>query len=98
LWSFLRNLHRYVIVFDSLVWMGVCRVLRLQPGHKFYLLGHLSTEVGWHHYDTIKVWCDFYYPLLILQKKVMERVLIRILGSSGQISDLVCDEVPLVSH
>ncbi|KAH9540453.1 hypothetical protein CY35_14G005800 [Sphagnum magellanicum] len=30
------------------------KVLRLQPGHKFYLLGHLSTEVGWHHYDTIK--------------------------------------------
>jgi hypothetical protein len=40
--------------------------------------------------------CDFYYLLLILQKKVMERVLIGILGSSGQISDLVCDEVPLV--
>jgi hypothetical protein len=45
-----------VIVFDSLVSLGVCRVLRLQPGHMFYLLGHLSTEVGWHHYDTIKVW------------------------------------------
>jgi hypothetical protein len=30
------------------------RVLRLQPGHKFCLLGRLSTEVGWHHYDTIK--------------------------------------------
>jgi large subunit ribosomal protein L13Ae len=29
-------------------------VLRLQPGHKFYLLVHLSTEVCWHHYDTIK--------------------------------------------
>jgi hypothetical protein len=62
LWSFLRNLHRYVIVFDSLVWLGVCRVLGLQPGHKFYLLGHLSTEVGWHHYDTIKVW--FLLPLV----------------------------------
>jgi hypothetical protein len=42
--------------------------------------------------------CDFYYPLLILQKKVMERVLIGILGSSGQISDVVCDEGPLGSH
>ncbi|CAK9201107.1 unnamed protein product [Sphagnum troendelagicum] len=30
------------------------KVLRLQPGHKFCLLGRLSTEVGWHHYDTIK--------------------------------------------
>jgi hypothetical protein len=39
------------------------RVLRLQPGHKFCLLGRLSTEVGWHHYDTIKV-CWF-VPLLI---------------------------------
>ncbi len=34
------------------------RVLRLQPGHKFCLLGRLSTEVGWHHYDTIKVCFD----------------------------------------
>ncbi|CAK9203055.1 unnamed protein product [Sphagnum troendelagicum] len=33
---------------------GVSEVLRLQPGHKFKLVGHLSTEVGWHHYDTIK--------------------------------------------
>jgi large subunit ribosomal protein L13Ae len=30
------------------------KVLRLQPGHKFCLLGRLSEEVGWHHYDTIK--------------------------------------------
>eukprot|EP00246_Nothoceros_aenigmaticus_P017440 TRINITY_DN84_c0_g1_i1.p1 TRINITY_DN84_c0_g1~~TRINITY_DN84_c0_g1_i1.p1 ORF type:complete len:207 (+),score=30.34 TRINITY_DN84_c0_g1_i1:60-680(+) len=30
------------------------KVLRLQPGHKFCLLGRLSSEVGWHHYDTIK--------------------------------------------
>jgi len=30
------------------------KVLRLQPGHKFCLLGQLSHEVGWHHYDTIK--------------------------------------------
>lgn len=31
------------------------RVLRLQPGHKYCLLGRLSKEVGWNHYDTIKV-------------------------------------------
>ncbi|TJX32366.1 50S ribosomal protein L13, partial [Soehngenia saccharolytica] len=30
------------------------KVLRLQPGHKYCLLGRLSHEVGWHHYDTIK--------------------------------------------
>ncbi|KAH7437142.1 hypothetical protein KP509_05G058300 [Ceratopteris richardii] len=30
------------------------KVLRLQPGHKFCLLGRLSSEVGWHQYDTIK--------------------------------------------
>ena len=30
------------------------KVLRLQPGHKYCLLGRLSSEVGWHHYDTIK--------------------------------------------
>ena len=31
------------------------KVLWLQPGHKLCLLGRLSSEVGWHHYDTIKV-------------------------------------------
>ncbi|KAG6548150.1 hypothetical protein Mapa_010199 [Marchantia paleacea] len=30
------------------------KVLRLQPGHKFCLLGRLSAEVGWHHYDIVK--------------------------------------------
>ncbi|KAF2538148.1 hypothetical protein F2Q68_00019352 [Brassica cretica] len=30
------------------------RVLRLQAGHKYCLLGRLSSEVGWNHYDTIK--------------------------------------------
>ena len=29
------------------------KVLRLQPGHKYCLVGRLSKEVGWHHYDTI---------------------------------------------
>ncbi|CAH9050808.1 unnamed protein product [Cuscuta epithymum] len=31
------------------------KVLRLQAGHKYCLLGKLSSEVGWNHYDTIKV-------------------------------------------
>uniref|UniRef100_A0A0A0LXN4 60S ribosomal protein L13a n=1 Tax=Cucumis sativus TaxID=3659 RepID=A0A0A0LXN4_CUCSA len=35
-----------------LVWKF--RVLRLQAGHKYCLLGRLSSEVGWNHYDTIK--------------------------------------------
>ncbi|ONK64702.1 uncharacterized protein A4U43_C07F28990 [Asparagus officinalis] len=30
------------------------KVLRLQAGHKYCLLGQLSKEVGWNHYDTIK--------------------------------------------
>lgn len=30
------------------------KVLRLQPGHKYCLLGKLSEEVGWHHSATIK--------------------------------------------
>ncbi|XP_035540748.1 60S ribosomal protein L13a-4-like [Juglans regia] len=29
-------------------------VLRLQKGHKYCLLGRLSSEVGWNHYDTIR--------------------------------------------
>jgi large subunit ribosomal protein L13Ae len=32
-----------------------CRVLRLQPGHKYCLLGELSKEVGWNYSDTIRV-------------------------------------------
>ena len=35
------------------------RVLRLQKGHKYCLLGKLSSEVGWNHYDTIRVSFDF---------------------------------------
>ncbi|CAJ2675837.1 unnamed protein product [Trifolium pratense] len=30
------------------------KVLRLQKGHKYCLLGQLSSEVGWNYYDTIK--------------------------------------------
>uniref|UniRef100_A0A453BQA7 60S ribosomal protein L13a n=1 Tax=Aegilops tauschii subsp. strangulata TaxID=200361 RepID=A0A453BQA7_AEGTS len=30
------------------------RVLRLQPGHRFCLLGELSKEVGWNYHETIK--------------------------------------------
>ncbi|TKY72377.1 60S ribosomal protein L13a-4 [Spatholobus suberectus] len=30
------------------------KVLRLQKGHKFCVLGRLSSEVGWSYYDTIK--------------------------------------------
>ncbi|THU49444.1 hypothetical protein C4D60_Mb06t09630 [Musa balbisiana] len=31
------------------------KVLRLQPGHRYCLLGRLSSEVGWNYYDTVKV-------------------------------------------
>lgn len=31
------------------------KVLRLQKGHKYCLLGKLSSEVGWNYYDTIRV-------------------------------------------
>ncbi|XP_078180014.1 large ribosomal subunit protein uL13y [Carex rostrata] len=30
------------------------KALRLQPGHRYCLLGGLSKEVGWNHHDTIK--------------------------------------------
>ncbi|KAK5784111.1 60S ribosomal L13a-4 -like protein [Gossypium arboreum] len=30
------------------------KVLRLLKGHKYCLLGRLSSEVGWNHYDTIR--------------------------------------------
>lgn len=35
--------------------MELPRVLRLQKGHKYCLLGKLSSEVGWNYYDTIRV-------------------------------------------
>jgi len=31
------------------------KVMRLQPGHKYCLLGELSKEVGWNYHDTIRV-------------------------------------------
>lgn len=43
----------YRVLMCSLYWN--IRVLRLQAGHKYCLLGRLSSEVGWNHYDTIKV-------------------------------------------
>ncbi|KAK1315938.1 60S ribosomal protein L13a-2 [Acorus calamus] len=33
------------------------KVLRLQAGHKYCLLGRLSKEVGWGYYDTVKIAC-----------------------------------------
>ncbi|KVI00680.1 Ribosomal protein L13 [Cynara cardunculus var. scolymus] len=33
----------------------VLKVLRLTVGHKYCLLGQLSSEVGWNHYETIMV-------------------------------------------
>ena len=36
-----------------MVILDALKVLRLQPSHKYCLLGRLSIEVGWHHYDTI---------------------------------------------
>lgn len=40
---------------------ALIRVLRLQAGHKYCLLGRLSSEVGWNHYDTIRVRFEFFY-------------------------------------
>lgn len=37
------------------------RVLRLTAGHKYCLLGQLSSEVGWNHYETIKVYIHFLF-------------------------------------
>lgn len=41
----------------------VFRVLRLQPGHRYCLLGRLSSEVGWNYYDTVKVRSNWPYAL-----------------------------------
>ncbi|XWS47241.1 hypothetical protein CRYUN_Cryun14cG0135800 [Craigia yunnanensis] len=38
----------------KIFWRTVRGVSRLQKGHKYCLLGHLSSEVGWNHYDTIR--------------------------------------------
>ncbi|KAK1273733.1 60S ribosomal protein L13a-4 [Acorus gramineus] len=38
----------------KILWRTIRGVLRLQAGHKYCLLGHLSKEVGWGYYDTVK--------------------------------------------
>ncbi|RAL47750.1 hypothetical protein DM860_012375 [Cuscuta australis] len=45
------------------------KVLRLQPGHKYCLLGKLSSEVGWSHYDTIKVILDAFCMIQCFSKE-----------------------------
>ena len=56
--NYVRNMFCLVNAVESLLFLCLwwIRVLRLQPGHKYCLLGQLSSEVGWNHYDTIKVW------------------------------------------
>jgi large subunit ribosomal protein L13Ae len=44
----------------------LARVLRLQPGHKYCLLGELSKEVGWNYHETIKVRCVASIALLVI--------------------------------
>lgn len=51
----------------------MCRALRLQPGHRYCLLGGLSKEVGWNHHDTIKV--------LLILKKIIYNMLLPIIGT-----------------
>ncbi|KVI12295.1 hypothetical protein Ccrd_009279, partial [Cynara cardunculus var. scolymus] len=42
------NRKKRMVIPDAL------KVLRLTAGHKYCLLGQLSSEVGWNHYETIK--------------------------------------------
>ncbi|KAL7595725.1 hypothetical protein Lser_V15G28796 [Lactuca serriola] len=42
------NRTKRIVIHDAL------KVLRLTAGHKYCLLGQLSSEVGWNHYKTIK--------------------------------------------
>ncbi|PIA36019.1 hypothetical protein AQUCO_03400131v1 [Aquilegia coerulea] len=42
------------------------KVLRLQPGHKYCLLGRLSSEVGWNHYDTIRVSSSYLICIVVI--------------------------------
>nr|GEV08893.1 60S ribosomal protein L13a-4 [Tanacetum cinerariifolium] len=42
------NRKKRMVIPDAL------KVLRLTAGHKYCLLGKLSSEVGWNHYETIK--------------------------------------------
>ena len=37
------------------------KVLRLQAGHKYCLLGRFPSEVGWNHYETVG-WPHFAWP------------------------------------
>ncbi|KAK8636322.1 hypothetical protein V6N13_124069 [Hibiscus sabdariffa] len=43
--------------YDKINWMVIpnaLKVLRFQKGHKYGLLDHLSSEVGWNHYNSIR--------------------------------------------
>ncbi|MBA0762639.1 hypothetical protein Gotri_012227, partial [Gossypium trilobum] len=40
--------------YDKIKRMVIPDALKLQKGHKYCLLGRLSSEVGWNHYDTIR--------------------------------------------
>lgn len=64
----IENIKKNNLIADYFDILGcpciVCRVLRLQAGHKYCLLGQLSAEVGWNYYDTIKV--------IILCKKLLK--------------------------
>ncbi|XP_071689862.1 large ribosomal subunit protein uL13z-like [Rutidosis leptorrhynchoides] len=47
------------------------RVLRLTAGHKFCLLGQLSSEVGWNHYETIKQFNTFFKYYLLVDRRTL---------------------------
>ncbi|KAL9677786.1 hypothetical protein QQ045_015622 [Rhodiola kirilowii] len=40
--------------YDKVKRMVIRDALKLQAGHKYYLLGRLSSEVGWNQLDKIK--------------------------------------------
>ena len=52
-----------MVFLSDAILVVVLRVLRLQPGHKYCLLGELSKEVGWNYHDTIRV---SVFPLLFV--------------------------------
>ncbi|KAI3882111.1 hypothetical protein MKX03_013010 [Papaver bracteatum] len=74
-----------------MVILDALKVLRLQPGHKYCLLGRLSSEVGWSHTDTINELIEF----TVLLKYIFVNTKITILKYNIRIGSEI-DEIHVI--
>ncbi|XP_050284387.1 60S ribosomal protein L13a-1-like isoform X9 [Quercus robur] len=70
--------------------------MEAQAGHKYCLLGKLSSEVGWNHYDTIKVKLSSFEEMKerLSQFEEMQQRMARMLQQMQQITSQCSQDVP----